>query len=192
MISGSRRHAEETHVFRYPGNFADTSHRAGHCFFTAHNRSPTTTCCEWSGQTPPLSETLRSPSVGHSGLDCLAFSDGGLFRTLASGSSPLPLCRCRSGGPLLGHSLDCRRFSQTPKIASSIKLAAAARGSAEPCTVARPLFNIGWLILGATGQSFDVDMTLVSSRQGVGAATVQSCSPYRATVEGDFVASHPA
>ena len=57
-------------------------------FFAAHNRSPPNTCCRWPGQTQPLSETLRSLAVGHSGLDCLAFSDGGLFRTLASGSPP--------------------------------------------------------------------------------------------------------
>ncbi len=33
----------------------------------------------------------------------------------------LPLRRCRSGGPLLGHSLDCRRFLQTPKKTSRLK-----------------------------------------------------------------------
>jgi hypothetical protein len=38
----------------------------------------------------------------------------------------------------------------------------------------------------ATGQSFDVGLTVVSNRQGAGAATVQPYSPYSTAVEGNF------
>jgi hypothetical protein len=84
-------------------------------------------------------------------------------------------------------------FHQNLTVFSSIKQDACGQRSSLALDSGTTSFQCyGGFSPAATGQSFDVDVTSVSSRQGFGAATVQPYSPNRTAVDGHFVGSHPA